>query len=96
MQKYKQTLPAMLLVAGVLLLSFSIVLAQPNNSYDLTWWTVDGGGDTATGGGFTLSGTIGQPEPGPVSTGGGFTLTSGFWPGGISSFSDLFLPLILR
>ena len=31
--------------------------------YDLTWWTVDGGGDTFSGGGYALMGTGGQPEP---------------------------------
>ena len=96
MQKYKKTLPAILVVTGLLLLSASIVLAQSGNGYDLTWWTVDSGGGTATGGGYTLSGTVGQPEPGPVLTGGGFKLTSGFWPGGLEAFGELFLPLVLQ
>ena len=96
MRKNKQRLPAILVIAGLLLLSFSVVLAQTSNGYDLTWWTVDGGGDTATGGGFTLSGTVGQPEPGPMLTGGDFKLTSGFWPGGLEAFGELFLPLVLR
>jgi hypothetical protein len=49
-------------------------------SFDLSWHTVDGGGATfATGGGFTLGGTAGQPDAGPVMTGGDFTLVGGFW-----------------
>lgn len=48
-------------------------------SYDLTWYTIDGGGAMFTSGGdFELSGTIGQPDAG-VLTGGGFQLTGGFW-----------------
>jgi hypothetical protein len=51
-------------------------LAQPA----INWFTIDGGGGTSTGGGFTLSGTIGQHDAGQPMTGGGFTLTGGFWP----------------
>jgi len=50
--------------------------------YDLSWWTVDGGGGMfSTGGGFTLGGTIGQPDAAAALTGGSFSLTGGFWPG---------------
>jgi uncharacterized repeat protein (TIGR01451 family) len=51
--------------------------AQP---YELSWWTVDGGGAmSATGGAYTLSGTIGQPDAGGPYTGAPYTLHSGFW-----------------
>jgi len=50
-------------------------LAQP---FSIDFFTIDGGGGTSSGGGFTLSGTIGQPDAGTLS-GGGFTLTGGFW-----------------
>ena len=46
--------------------------------FDLTWFTVDGGGGTSSGGDFVLSGTIGQPDAGDLA-GGGFTLRGGFW-----------------
>lgn len=54
--------------------------AQTGGVFDLTWWTVDGGGATwCSGGTFTLGGTAGQPDAGPYS-GGAFTLEqSGFW-----------------
>ena len=55
--------------------------AQP---FDLSWHTIDSGGGTSTGGGFTLHGTIGQWDAGPATgpmTGGDFALTGGFWPG---------------
>jgi hypothetical protein len=51
--------------------------------YDLSWYTVDGGGDVATmSDSYTLSGTIGQPDAGAM-TGGTFSLNGGFWVGGI-------------
>ncbi len=68
-----------------LLLATGVALAQTGGGFDLTWWTVDGGGGTLTGGGFTLQGSAGQPDAGGPLTGGGFTLYSGFWapaPGG--------------
>jgi hypothetical protein len=54
--------------------------AQSGGGYDLSWWTIDGGGVTfATGGTFNLGGTIGQPDASNVLTGGAFSLTGGFW-----------------
>lgn len=44
----------------------------------IDWWTVDGGGGTSTGGVYSVSGTIGQPDAGKMS-GGQFTLVGGFW-----------------
>ena len=47
--------------------------------FDLSWWTVDGGGELwTTGDNFELSGTIGKPDAGTMMSGGGFTLTGGF------------------
>lgn len=57
--------------------------------FELDWHTIDGGGGTSSGAGFTLSGTIGQPDAG-VMTGGNFTLVGGFWAGvGVGSGGDL-------
>jgi len=50
-------------------------------TYDLSWYTIDGGGGTSAGGNFELSGTIGQPDAGMMS-GGNFELRGGFWAGG--------------
>jgi hypothetical protein len=74
-----------------------IALAQSGNGYDLSWNTVDGGGQTfSTGGRYTLGGTIGQPDAGAL-TGGGYTLGSGFWGGGaVDRSNDVYLPLVLR
>ncbi len=61
------------------LLAASVALAQGGGGYDLSWWTVDGGGEEVSGGGFTLNGTAGQPDAHNALSGGGFTLTGGFW-----------------
>jgi hypothetical protein len=53
-------------------------LAQP---YEINWSTIDGGGGTSSGGIYSLSGTIGQPDAGPAMSGGIFTLTGGYWTG---------------
>jgi hypothetical protein len=55
-------------------------LAQTGGGFDLTWWTIDGGGGVSTGGTLTLSMTIGQPDAGDCA-GGAFTLAGGFWSG---------------
>jgi len=49
----------------------------------INWYTIDGGGGTSSGGTFTLSGTIGQPDAGAAMTGGTFTLNGGFWAGAV-------------
>ena len=66
-------------------------------SYDLSWWSVDGGGQTfSSGGGYTLGGTAGQPDPGLLA-GGGFALGGGFWGGGAAAVKyRIYLPLVVR
>ncbi len=71
------------------LLGVSISLAQTGGGYDLSWNTIDGGGGASNGGGYEVSGTIGQPDAGPVMTGGSFELTGGFWPGAVPSCACL-------
>jgi len=84
-----------LLVVLLSLLS-SVARAQSGGGYDLSWSTVDGGGATwSEGGGYSLGGTIGQPDAGVLS-GGGYTLAGGFWPGGAAARYGVYLPLVLR
>ncbi len=54
------------------------VVADP----DLSWFTIDGGGGSSSGGTFSLMGTIGQPDAGATMTGGSFSLNGGFWGAG--------------
>lgn len=42
------------------------------------WRTVDGGGGLSAGGGYQISGTVGQPDAG-VLVGGGYQVNGGFW-----------------
>ena len=51
------------------------ILAQ---SYSIDWFTADGGGGSSTGGVYSVSGTIGQPDAG-VMSGGNYALAGGFW-----------------
>ena len=56
-------------------------LAQTGGDYEIIWSTIDGGGGTSSGGPYTLTGTIGQPDA-AWSSGGDYELLGGFWPGG--------------
>lgn len=51
---------------------------SPAADYAIDWWSINGGGGTSTGGVFTATGTIGQPEAGQAS-GGQFAVAGGFW-----------------
>ena len=59
-----------------LLLSASATSAQ---SYSIDWSTIDGGGSASTGGVYSVSGTIGQPDAGGSMTNGQYSVTGGFW-----------------
>jgi hypothetical protein len=52
--------------------------AAAQAQYSIEWYTVDGGGGTSTGGVWTVTSTIGQPDAGAMS-GGNYSLTGGFW-----------------
>jgi hypothetical protein len=62
------------------LAAFFLFAALPTyaQSFSIDWFTIDGGGGTSSGGTYSLSGTIGQPDAGKMS-GGTFTLDGGFW-----------------
>jgi hypothetical protein len=47
--------------------------------YSIDWFTIDGGGGTSTGGVYSVSGTIGQPDAGAPMTNGQYSVTGGFW-----------------
>ncbi len=70
----RHSFKSILLLAG-LLATATVSRAQP---YDISWYTIDGGGGSSSGGTFSLTGTIGQPDAGHMA-GGNFTLDGGFW-----------------
>ena len=59
---------------AVLLFIPALLSAQ----YSIDWSTVDGGGGISTGGVYSVTGTIGQPDAGTMS-GGQYSLPGGFW-----------------
>jgi len=57
----------------------SNAMTESASDYDLSWYTIDGGGVMfSTGGEYELSGTIGQPDAGVLAN-GEYTLQGGFW-----------------
>src|SRR5882672_10852243 len=48
-------------------------------SFSIDWFTIDGGGGASTGGVYSVSGTIGQPDAGGPLSGGQYSLIGGFW-----------------
>jgi hypothetical protein len=87
-----------LLILTLSLATLAVSLAYAEGGYDVTWSTVDGGGGTfSTGGGYSLGGTIGQPDAG-LLTGEDYTLGGGFWSGGAAAApgNQIYLPLVMR
>ncbi len=88
---------AMILTLLILILLLSAGSAWAQDGYDLDWWTVDGGGVTSPSGtGYSLSGTIGQPDA-AVWNDGGYSLSGGFWFTGPALVGyQVFLPVVVR
>ena len=85
-------LPA-LVVAAILV---GVASAQ-SGGYDLSWWTVDGGGGVLSQGGYSLHATVGQPDAGPTLQSGEYTLLGGFWPSSAATGGyAVYLPLVIR
>jgi hypothetical protein len=87
-----------ILVIIFILVSLLTGIALAQNGFDLSWWSVDGGGHTSSSGGvYTLGGTIGQPDAWELS-GGIYNLSGGFWVDSTTGIPQhlLYLPLIIR
>jgi hypothetical protein len=61
----------------LLLALLPLLLASATAAFDLSWWSVDGGGGKSTGGGYTLQGAAGQADAGQMR-GGNFSLSGGY------------------
>lgn len=86
---------ALLLAVAILLLPTALAAAQAG-SYDLAWWTVDGGSGVSGGGDYALSGTAGQPDAGAHSS-GDYALAGGFWSGVEAARKyHTYLPVVLK
>ena len=65
------------LLVTAALLAPGAVRGQP---FSISWFTFDGGGGTSTGGVYSVSGTIGQPDASLTPmTGANYSLVGGFW-----------------
>ena len=65
------------LAAVVVILSSN--LQTWGQDYSIDAHTIDGGGGTSTGGVYSVTGTIGQPDAGTAMSGGNYTMQGGFW-----------------
>jgi hypothetical protein len=68
----------LLLAASLIGLLFTSTLGH-SQSYTIDWFRVAGGGGASTGGVYSASGTIGQPDASAAMTGGNYSLIGGFW-----------------
>ena len=93
----KHTRIAPLALGLVALVATVGILNAAPDAYEISWWTVDGGGGTLSEGAYSLSGTVGQPDAGQALSGNGYTLVGGFWYGvAAPEWYDLYLPVVLR
>ncbi len=82
----------LIVLVTLLLLALS---AMAQSGYDGDWWTIDGGGYAwSEGGGYSLGGTLGQPDAGVLSN-GGYTLAGGYWSG-LTAHYGVYLPLVVK
>ncbi len=84
---------ALMALLATLVVSWSAV-AQIGSGYDLTWNTVDNGGGASSHMGYTLQGTIGQPDTGALFN-GEYTLTGGFWFSAVVQ-QRIYLPIVRK
>jgi hypothetical protein len=63
----------------LIMLQSSFCLRAWGQSYAIDWNKVAGGGGASTGGVYTVTGTIGQPDASGPMTGGNYSVTGGFW-----------------
>jgi len=83
-----------MLLALVLALLASATIATAQGDYDISWWTVGGGGYTFSAGDtYTLGGTVGQLATGTMM-GGSYALAGGFWARAIPMY-PIYLPVVL-
>lgn len=72
-------IPRVNALLGTCFLSLLLATTASAQSYSINWHKIAGGGGTSSGGQYTLSGTIGQPDASLAMTGGNYSLTGGFW-----------------
>lgn len=87
----KKTLILVVAVLACGLLLVGSVLAA--NGFAIPRSVIGGGGQQATGGGYILNGTVGEPIASDLNVGASYGLSSGFW---WPPRCGVYLPLVLR
>jgi hypothetical protein len=66
--------------------------------YEITSWSLAGGGGSSSGDSYALVGTIGQHDAGLAMVGTDYELMGGIWGGATTRILpyDIYLPLALR
>ena len=80
------------------LLALASAMLAYGQDYSITWYTMDGGCGTSTGGVYSATGTIGQPDASAAPmTNGQYSLVGGFWalPVAIQTTNAPWLTIIL-
>jgi hypothetical protein len=89
----------LILLVICLLFMLAIAVQASQLAYDLTWWTIDGGGGVSQSQGYTLSATTGQPDAGTLQS-SNYSLAGGFWSAAPSApiviSYRIVLPLVLK
>ncbi len=88
----KTNLPSIRYAGFAVSVAFLLLTTVAHAQYAVDWFTIDGGGGTSTNSQYSLSGTVGQPDAGPMS-GGNYTLQGGFW-GIIAAFQTQGAPCL--
>jgi len=74
-----RALPTLVLLFVFIILHSSFCV-RAWGQYAIDWSTIDAGGGTSTGGVYSVTGTVGQPDASVTTmTGGPYSLTGGFW-----------------
>ena len=86
----------LLLAVTPTLVPITPALAQGGDEYELSWFTVGGGGEMSSADGtFGLSATAGEPATGKLSN-GEYSLDGGFWGSGALDLLYIYLPVIQK
>ena len=83
-------------ITVLLLIMAATAFASSGGDYEISFYTIDGGGSTSSGDVYEVTGAIGQHDASKEAiSGGDYSLFGGFWSGG---FLDhlIFIPLILK
>lgn len=58
--------------------SFAVFCSAALAQYSVDWCTVDGGGGSSSGGPYSVTGTVGQPDAGDMAN-APYAVAGGFW-----------------